>query len=459
MYIDHGNSAAVYRVQHPVHGTAALKIYDPTFFTGDNALIEAKRIALQDGLKNHGHPHLIEVLETGELAQDGTWFLLMEFCPWPSMEKVLAHVPDGQVHPLLRQLTDVVLFLDSKGYVHRDIKPPNITVSEDFQALKLLDLGVLRKITPDEGSGTDDRKFIATAQYSPPEFLAREEQPGAAGFAAINIYQVGGVLHDLIMKTPLFGEEAATKNKFILFKAVTSKMPRIANSNLPTRLLALCRHALDKDPDHRTKGVKLQDFLANADDSEALRRRIVQSRPRAAAAVPPSCTVWEPTVRGWIGTAARLERNALGASKISPRTTTTGGNALRWSVTFANAGSPLFVEVHSANSKLLVQVVSDTEPPVHSVVFEIGLDGPDLEAVKIPAALAAQYLYALDLALAGQKSAPLVHGGSRVNETWWVNVDQLDEKQREILIEPPESELLIVGPPGSGKTNIFNVAG
>jgi superfamily I DNA/RNA helicase len=42
-----------------------------------------------------------------------------------------------------------------------------------------------------------------------------------------------------------------------------------------------------------------------------------------------------------------------------------------------------------------------------------------------------------------------------VNETWWVNIDQLDERQKEILVEPPESELLVVGPPGSGKTNIL----
>lgn len=42
-----------------------------------------------------------------------------------------------------------------------------------------------------------------------------------------------------------------------------------------------------------------------------------------------------------------------------------------------------------------------------------------------------------------------------MNETWWVNVDQLDDKQREVLVEPPETELLVVGPPGSGKTNIL----
>ncbi len=42
-----------------------------------------------------------------------------------------------------------------------------------------------------------------------------------------------------------------------------------------------------------------------------------------------------------------------------------------------------------------------------------------------------------------------------MNETWWVNIDQLDEAQRKILIEKPETELLFVGPPGSGKTNIL----
>jgi len=270
-YIDRGNSAAVYRVAHPKHGIAALKIYDPDFFTGDNALIEARRVELQGGLKGHGHPNLIDVLETGRLAEDGTWFLLMEFCPWPSLEKCLAETPDPQVHPLLKQLVQAVLFLNELGYVHRDIKPANIVVSHDFQTLKLLDLGVLRKISPDEGSGTDGRKFIATAQYSPPEFLARQEEPGAAGFAAINVYQVGAVLHDLIMKIPLFGEEAATKNKFILFKAVTDKKPRIANPNVPVRLLALCGRALDKEPDRRIQSVTLQDFLVDADDAEACR--------------------------------------------------------------------------------------------------------------------------------------------------------------------------------------------
>jgi superfamily I DNA/RNA helicase len=42
-----------------------------------------------------------------------------------------------------------------------------------------------------------------------------------------------------------------------------------------------------------------------------------------------------------------------------------------------------------------------------------------------------------------------------MNETWWLNPSQLDDSQKAILLEKPETQLLIVGPPGSGKTNLL----
>lgn len=404
-YIANGASAAVYKVLRPDEGAAALKIYDPKFFAGENALIEARRCELQAGLTGHDHPNLIDVIDVGEIKEDNTWYLLMEYCPWPSLDQRLSTVPDDKVHDLIKKLTESVMFLEGlgSGYVHRDIKPANIAVSEDFGNLKLLDLGVLRKIGPDEGNGTDDdeaRRFIATAQYSPPEFLAREELPGADGFAAINIYQVGAVLHDLIMKEALFSAEAATENKYIVYKAVTEKKPRVVSAGVPVRLVTLCQAALGKDAKERISRVQLRDFLADADPADALRRRLA-SGTNELAQPAPSMDVWKTTIRAWIGAAARLEVEALGATIIREERVP---GTLRWRVEFANVQVAVFVQAVRTGRTLTLEVVSDSDPPVPTPVLEISGVGADLQAEDIPAAIAAQYLYALDLAQAALNS-------------------------------------------------------
>jgi len=398
VYIDNGASAAVYKVD--THdGLVALKIYDPSFFEGENALIENKRIELQKELKGHGCPHLIEVLDAGELEENGTWYLLMEFCPWRSLEKRLSDVPNDKVHDLLKQVVQAVQFLESKGLVHRDIKPANIVVSDDFKQLKLLDFGVMRRIAPDEGSGTDGNNFIATAQYSPPEFLTREEIPGALGFSAINIYQIGAVLHDLITKTELFAEEKATRNKFKLFKAITERQPQVANISVAPRLKALCVAALNKDPAMRVSSVKLDDFLADADDLDTLRRRVARGDTGKITPTGPTLAIWQNKVRSWVKEAAQIEAETLGAVMMKPHSLERGQ---RWQLDFMKATAPIFVDLVPADGGFAVYVLSSQEVSYGTAVFFIGVSGPNMLEADIPGTLAEGYLYALDLAVAAQ---------------------------------------------------------
>ena len=100
-FVRAGNSGAVFRAVTTEHGESALKIYDPTFFVGANALIEVRRVRLQEELRSHGNPFLVNVLEVGEIPDRGTWYVLMEFCTWPALDERIAQVPDDRVQQLL----------------------------------------------------------------------------------------------------------------------------------------------------------------------------------------------------------------------------------------------------------------------------------------------------------------------------------------------------------------------
>src|SRR4051812_16180761 len=113
-YIDAGNSGAVFKIIHPDYKSAALKIYDPAYFQGGNALIEEKRVRLQEQLRSHGNPHLIEFFEVGKISEHNTWYLLMELCPWQNLEKALASISDDHVEELLGQLVEAVSFLQER---------------------------------------------------------------------------------------------------------------------------------------------------------------------------------------------------------------------------------------------------------------------------------------------------------------------------------------------------------
>lgn len=260
-----GATAPVFEVQ-TADGERALKIYASRFLKGKSgAVVRARFQIVLDHLQQHDCSHLVTVFEGGEF--EGTLFMLMQRAPGKMLTDVLKLVPRERIRDLVRQVAIAAKYLEDKKLCHRDIKSDNIVVSEDFRHATLLDLGVVRWLDDDGGSGTDDGgqlPFVATARYSSPEYMFRLMPPGPELWRALTFYQLGAVLHDLINREPLFEDvvQRAKDNRYLVAHAVATISPKIeASEDVPLDLILLAQRALQKDPVQRLASVGWEDFV------------------------------------------------------------------------------------------------------------------------------------------------------------------------------------------------------
>jgi serine/threonine protein kinase len=235
-----------------------LKVFDDELVARYGKETQLGRINRERALVGQCHPNLVEIYDGGECSETGCLFVAMEFVDAPNLRNCLAQVPVPSIWSILCQIAAAAKFLEELGLVHRDIKPENIAVSPDFSRAVLLDLGVLRPFGDPSLTDEDSRNFVGTLQYSSPEFLFRTEQDTLDGWRAVTFYQLGAVLHDLIMRRPLFAD--FTDPYAVLVEAVRSRRPQIYADNVPQELHLLAQNCLVKSPDARLQLVTWDDF-------------------------------------------------------------------------------------------------------------------------------------------------------------------------------------------------------
>lgn len=258
-----GGTAPVFGIQAEAQ-SLALKIYDEKFSGGALGVVEEARIAKQLELGNHKCPYIVKFLDGGRF--EDRLFLVMTRAPGKELRKVLADVPRFKIRSIVDQIARACIFLRERNLCHRDIKSENIFISDDFGHATLLDLSVIRDIDDPIGLGTDQDgqlPIVATARYSPPEYLFRLIPAGEELWHALDIYQLGGLLHDLIMREPLFERQfrASQSNRYRFAWIVATQSPDVNAFDVDRDLLLRARRALDKDWQTRSQ-LRLQDFLA-----------------------------------------------------------------------------------------------------------------------------------------------------------------------------------------------------
>lgn len=247
-----GKSATVFAASKE-GSRRAVKIFDPELVDKYGRDVQLGRIKRELSLVGSQHAHLVQIFDGGECSTTGLLYVVMELLDAPNLATVLPDVPREQVWPILSQIASAARFLEGRQLVHRDIKPDNIAVSRDFQRATLLDLGVIRPFGVADLTDAEQRFFIGTLRYSSPEFLLREEEDTIDGWRALTFYQLGAVLHDMIMKKRLFGD--ITEPYARLVQAVEQDIPKVEAADLPADLVFLSRNCLLKDPQLRLRFV------------------------------------------------------------------------------------------------------------------------------------------------------------------------------------------------------------
>lgn len=250
----HGKSAVVMKAKRGDE-FSAIKVFHSELVERFGRDTQLARINRELDLVGADHPSLVKILAGGQAAS-GHLFVQMEAVPWPNLAQVLKDVPESQVFLLLSQVASAARYLEGRGLVHRDIKPENIAVSPDFTKAKLLDLGVIRPFGISGLTDVDFRPFIGTLRYSPPEFLLRQEEDSVDGWRAVNFYQLGAVLHDLLTKTILFDEFSEPYP--LLAKVIQENRPKVFGFD--TVLVRLAEYCLVKSPKTRIELVSWMDF-------------------------------------------------------------------------------------------------------------------------------------------------------------------------------------------------------
>src|SRR5437016_5227830 len=249
-----GGMGIVFKARHIFLKTQhAIKIILPDLVGNDPNLVTRFR---QEALAAAAirHQNIIAVTDFGVVR--GTMpFLVMEFVQGKSLQDIMAEegaMPPLRAFELIQPICAGIAAAHRQHIVHRDLKPLNVMVQDGVpvsEGAKLLDFG-LAKIKSGELLGS----FIAaqtTGLMGSPFYMAPEQWSDDPPDARADIYSLGVMLFQMLCgEVPFKGSSIPA----IMKKHLTSNVPSLASKGIevPPHIESVLRHALEKEPGHRT---------------------------------------------------------------------------------------------------------------------------------------------------------------------------------------------------------------
>ena len=247
--IARGGMATVYEATDTrLDRTVALKVLHSGY--ADDEAFASRFVREARSTARLSHPHVVSVFDQGE--DDGTLFLAMEYVPGRTLRDVVrdqAPLPPAHALALLEPVLSALATAHDAGFVHRDVKPENVLITDDGR-VKVADFGLVRAVTTATNTATSG-VLIGTVSYIAPELVT----DGSAD-ARSDVYSAGVLLYELLTgQKPHQGETPIQ----VAYKHVHEDVPPPSATvdSIPPYVDALLARATARQRDSRPADAKV----------------------------------------------------------------------------------------------------------------------------------------------------------------------------------------------------------
>jgi len=241
-----GGMAQVFRGYDPaLEREVAIKVvsrgqYDTAF--NERCRREARAIA---ALR---HSNIIQVYDYGE--QDGVHYIVMELVHGTDLGRHLLSLrsQNKQTSPaeaqnIIDQVAAGLDYAHAHHIIHRDVKPPNILLSDEGTVV-LTDFGLVLRVEP--GSEPTMGQMVGTPEYVPPEQM----MDGAFASPRSDVYSLGVVLYLMLTGSLPFQSDKPIKTALMHINNPPPP-PRQINPALSPSVETVILKAMAKEPGER----------------------------------------------------------------------------------------------------------------------------------------------------------------------------------------------------------------
>jgi len=253
--VGEGAMGKVYEAEQASLGRrVALKVLPKAFAQDEQAVERFEREARAAAAMHH--PNVVQVYGSGR--EGGQYYYAMEYVQGRSLRELLKDperplADERKVAKYVLQVALAVDYAHGLGVIHRDLKPDNIIVREDDQAM-VTDFGLAR----------NERARTITqvgALMGTPVYMAPEQAMGRSVDGRIDVYALGVTLYECLTgRLPFLHKEL--RALLVMIREEDPTPLRELRPDVSPDLEAICHKALAKDPaDRYPSGKALADDL------------------------------------------------------------------------------------------------------------------------------------------------------------------------------------------------------